>query len=162
MRDLTRRSVCAISANRQGLSRFSSATAALYSATDLGHVSTAARSAVSASALFPFTMCHWPKSKIDSLLLISNGFIAALSVTNRRTLAADNQRSEKAELYVIPWRIQPAGVGLELGFRRLARSGSGQEPVQHCVGVFVGLYRPQQVCRRALEIPGVITRRAEQ
>src|SRR4029077_10956421 len=39
MRDLTRRSVCAISANRQGLSRCSSATAALYSVKDLGQVS---------------------------------------------------------------------------------------------------------------------------
>jgi tetratricopeptide (TPR) repeat protein len=50
----------AICANGQGLSRFSSTTAALYSTKGLGHVSTAARSAVSASALLPFTTCHWP------------------------------------------------------------------------------------------------------
>ena len=61
MRDPTRWSVRVICANHQGLSRFSSATAALYSTKVLGHVSTAARSAVSASALFPFTTCHWPR-----------------------------------------------------------------------------------------------------
>jgi hypothetical protein len=57
--------------------------------------------------------------------------------------------------------LQPVGVGLELRFRRLARSRSGQESIQHCVCVFVDFHRPQQVRRRGLEIACVVMRHAE-